>query len=361
MVAWRDRLADVAIAVAVAVAVQIALVAATEPGSRPLTWVGYGLGGLMAVPFLGVRRWPVAVNYLVSAVLLAYFWIGFPGFPPTLVLLAPVYFGAERGKLWLVLPAPVLFFGAALLVSIRKGQTPLELLNGLLPHAALIAVAALLGTLVRTRQALASRRVTEERLRIARELHDTVSHALSTIAVQAGAALQVADRRPDLVREALAAIRSTGRDTLEELRAALGLLRGAGDPVDGSAGLERLANLVDAVRAAGLTVSVRNDAGAPLPSAVDQAAYRIVQEALTNVLRHAGPAATAEVRLLRKSGELMIEVDDDGVGMGADLPVGGHGLAGMRERVAALGGSLQAGPADRGFAVRARLPIGARR
>jgi signal transduction histidine kinase len=351
----------VAIAAAVGVAVQLALQASTEPGSRPLDVFAYGLGVLMAAPFLVVRRRPVAVTYLASAVLLAYFWANYPGFPPTLVLLPAVYFAAEHRRLALVLPAPVLFLGAATMVSVRKGQSALTLLDILLPHLALVAVAGLLGALVRTRQELAERRVTEERLRIARELHDTVSHALSTITVQAGAALHVGD--PDQVRAALTAIRSTGRDTLEELRATLGLLRGSGESAaatDG-AGLDRLGSLVDAVRSAGVNVEVHNDAGEPLPSEVDQAAYRIVQEALTNVLRHAGPEATARVRLRRIAGELMIEVDDDGLGASADLPAGGHGLAGMRERAAALGGSLRAGPGDRGFTVRATLPIGASR
>jgi signal transduction histidine kinase len=214
----------------------------------------------------------------------------------------------------------------------------------------------------RTRQEEERRQASEERLRIARELHDTVAHAIATITVQSGTALHVLDARPDQARDALRAIRTTGQSALSELRATVGVLReeheGAA-PLDRAAGLERLPALLAAVQAAGLAVTV-DTAGdpVPLPSTVDHAGYRILQEALTNVLRHAGPEAAATVRIGYRPGELCLEVLDDGTGDGTGEGGTGHGLDGMRERATALGGTLAAGPrADGGFAVRATLPV----
>ena len=363
---------DVAITLAVGIAIQVAIQTATEPHSRPPGLAGHLLGVAMALPYLVVRRWPVAVNYAVAVILIGYYSARFPGFPPTVPLIVPGYLAAERGQFRAVLPIPVFFMGAASVVGLRAGTSVLDLVNALLPHIALTTVAALLGALVRSRRILATetnerlrlaeverereaeRQVADERVRIARDLHDTLSHAIATMTVQAGGALQVVDARPDLVREALTAIRTTGKDTLDELRATLGVLR-TGDAGEG-AGLDRLPALVAAVRAAGLDVSVDADP-ADLPSTVDQVAYRVLQEALTNVLRHAGPEATATVHVRHSAGGLSIEVVDDGAG-GGGTDKHGHGLRGMRERVVALGGSLEAGPeAGRGFAVRAMIPM----
>jgi signal transduction histidine kinase len=205
------------------------------------------------------------------------------------------------------------------------------------------------------------RRVAHERLRIARELHDTVAHAITTITVQSGTALHLLDARPTLARGALTAIRGTAKTALAEMRATVDLLRG-GDPSvpDRDAGLDRLPELVAAVRAAGLELHLDIDpgTGGRLHGALDHAAYRIVQESLTNVLRHAGPRARAHA-VLRCGQEIVaIEVADDGVGPGS-TPGSGHGLAGMRERAEALGGVVDAGPRPGGgFAVRATLPRG---
>ena len=366
---WRT---DLAITLAVGIAIQVAIQTAAEPHSRAPGAVGHLLGVAMALPYLVVRRWPVAVNYAVAVILVAYYSADFPGFPPTVPLIVPGYLAAERGQFRAVLPIPVFFMGAATFVGLREGSSVLDMVNALLPHIALTTVAALLGALVRGRRILAAetgerlrmaaeerereaqRQVAEERVRIARDLHDTLAHAIATMTVQAGGALQVVDARPDLVREALNAIRATGKDTLDELRATLGVLR-TGDAGEG-AGLDRLPALVEAVRAAGLDVSVDADP-VELSSTVDHAAYRILQEALTNVLRHAGPEATASVHVRQSEGRLNIEVVDDGAG-GEGTHEPGHGLRGMRERVVALGGSLEAGPqAGRGFAVRAMIPV----
>ncbi|WP_330340521.1 sensor histidine kinase [Streptomyces sp. NBC_00557] len=215
----------------------------------------------------------------------------------------------------------------------------------------------------RTREEEARRRVAEERLRIARDLHDVVAHHIALVNVQAGVAAHVMDKRPDQAKEALAHVREAGRAALEELRATVGLLRQSGDPeapTEPAPGLSRLQELADTFRNAGLPVEVaRADQGAELPAAVDLAAYRIVQEALTNVQKHAGTGARAEVSVVRVGTDIEVTVLDDGAGAaGAPGGGGGHGLIGMRERVTALGGTLTTGPRyGGGFRVHAILPL----
>ncbi len=207
----------------------------------------------------------------------------------------------------------------------------------------------------RTRDEAARRKAMEERLRIARELHDSLTHSISVIQVQAGVAQHLARKRGEDVPPALLAIQEAGADAARELRATLSVLRSVRNG-DGS-GLDQLDSLLARARAAGLAVTVTvTGAQRPLPPDVDQAAYRIVQEALTNVSRHAGQAC-ASVRLQYTPDGLTVQVVDDGTGGGARPAGPGLGLIGMRERVSALGGRLQAGPHDGGgFQVRAELP-----
>ncbi|MGZ3098744.1 sensor histidine kinase [Streptomyces sp. H72] len=223
----------------------------------------------------------------------------------------------------------------------------------------------------RTREEEARRRVAEERLRIARDLHDVVAHHIALVNVQAGVAAHVMDKRPDQAKEALAHVRAASRSALDELRATVGLLRQSGDPkapTEPAPGLDRLDELVATFHHAGLHVEVaRADQGTDLPAAVDLAAYRIIQEALTNVQKHAGTRAKAEVSVVRVGPDIEVTVIDDGApgvpgapgapaGTGADG--GGHGLLGMRERVAAVGGTLTTGPRyGGGFRVHAILPV----
>jgi len=216
----------------------------------------------------------------------------------------------------------------------------------------------------RTRDETARRRAVEERLRIARELHDSLTHSISVIQVQAGVAVHLARKRGEDVPPALLAIQEAGADATRELRATLSVLRGQ-DDYDGEdgngdgSGLGQLDGLVARARSAGLPVSVTVTGGQqPLPPDVDQAAYRIVQEALTNVSRHAGQAC-ASVHLHYAPDALTVQVDDDGKGVSATTSTGpGLGLIGMRERVSALGGRLHAGPREGGgFQVRAELPV----
>ncbi|GHE88915.1 two-component sensor histidine kinase [Streptomyces spiralis] len=215
----------------------------------------------------------------------------------------------------------------------------------------------------RTREEEARRRVAEERLRIARDLHDVVAHHIALVNVQAGVAAHVMDKRPDQAKEALAHVREAGRSALNELRATVGLLRQSDDPeapTEPAPGLHRLDELVGTFRSAGLHVEVaRADQGTTLPAAVDLAAFRIVQEALTNVQKHAGGQARAEVSVVRVGPNVEITVLDDGAGGGQDPATGGgHGLLGMRERVTAIGGTLTTGPRyGGGFRVHAILPL----
>jgi len=218
----------------------------------------------------------------------------------------------------------------------------------------------------RTRDEVARRRAVEERLRIARELHDSLTHSISVIQVQAGVAVHLARKRGEEVPPALLAIHEAGADAGRELRATLGVLRSQdedpGDDCDGS-GLGHLDGMVTRARSAGLPVTVTvTGTQRPLPPAVDQAAYRIVQEALTNASRHAGSAdggqASAWVLLQYAKDALTVQVHDDGDGFATTSAGPGLGLMGMRERVSALGGRLHAGPREGGgFQVRAELPV----
>jgi signal transduction histidine kinase len=208
----------------------------------------------------------------------------------------------------------------------------------------------------RTRDEVARRRAVEERLRIARELHDSLTHSISVIQIQAGVAVHLARKRGEDAPPALLAIQEAGADAARELRATLGVLRSE-DNCDGS-GLRQLDSLVARARSAGLPVTLTvTGTLRPLPPDVDQAAYRIVQEALTNVSRHAGQACTT-VHLHYAQDDLTVQVNDDGNGTATTSAGPGLGLLGMRERVSALGGRLHAGQREGGgFQVRAELPV----
>lgn len=215
--------------------------------------------------------------------------------------------------------------------------------------------------LERERDAEARAAVAEERARIAREMHDVVAHSLSVMVVQAEAAEAMLDVDPERARRPLSAVQDTGRSALGELRRMLGVLRErdeAGAPLAPQPGLDGLDELVESIRAAGLLVSVRIDGEPrPLPPGVDLSAYRIVQEGLTNALKHAGPAR-AEVLVRYGDRELELRISDDGRGHDPSSNGGGHGLVGMRERVALYGGELEAGPRHGGgYRLRARLPL----
>jgi signal transduction histidine kinase len=209
----------------------------------------------------------------------------------------------------------------------------------------------------RTREEVARRRAMEERLRIARELHDSLTHTISVIKVQAGVAVHLARKRGEQVPDALLAIQEASGEATRELRTTLGVLRNVEDEPPAN-GLDRLPELVERARSIGLPASVTvTGEQRALPAEVERAAYRIVQEALTNISRHAGPAK-ASIRIDYRGDGLAVQVDDDGLATPARAPVPGVGLLGMRERVSALGGRLRAeARPEGGFTVRAELPV----
>jgi signal transduction histidine kinase len=254
----------------------------------------------------------------------------------------------------------------------QRGHTSLATALGL---AAALTFLLLVAELIRNRNQRAAdtkrrrddelrRRASEERMRMARDLHDVVAHNIAVINVQANTALHLMDRQPERARTALSTINDVSKQALVELRSVLGVLR----DVDGAAprapapGLAQLGDLVDHATAAGLTVRVEEDGQpGPLPADVDMSAYRIIQEALTNTARHSG-GTQATVRLGYNGHGLEVAVDDDGPPPArSPSPAGGsgNGIAGMTERATALGGTLQAGPRPGGgFQVRAWLPLG---
>ncbi len=212
------------------------------------------------------------------------------------------------------------------------------------------------------REAAARRRADEERLRIARELHDVLAHSISVINVQAGVGLALLDQDPEQARTALTTIKAASKEALGEVRQVLDTLRAPGAsgaaPRSPAPGLDRLEELTGQAADAGLAVRVEVEGErTALPPGADLAAFRIVQEALTNVVRHSS-SRNAHVLLHYAPGELELRVDDDGPAAGGEVTGGGNGLVGMRERAAALGGTVAAGPRpDGGFRVRARIPF----
>ncbi|HEY2175175.1 MAG TPA: sensor histidine kinase [Mycobacteriales bacterium] len=352
-----------------------------HPDATPLNAGGYLL--LVAGPaaLLLRRRWPAQVLLTVFAVTFAYRMLGYPAGP---VYLAPAiaYFSAVgAGRRWLARGTLAAAYGAFLWLPPLAGHGSAPSIGLAVGIAAWLLLLATVAEVVRTQRAQgverrrareehSRRRASEERLRIARELHDVLAHNISLINVQAGVALHLLDERPEQGREALLAIKQESKEALQELRSVLGVLRQVDEdaPRSPAPSLLRLDDLTTRASAAGMSVRTEVDgAPQPLPAGVDLAAYRIVQEALTNVTRHAGPA-NAVVRVVYGSDQLTVEVADDGVGRrtafdadsasdsGSDS--GGNGIPGMRERAVALGGRLEAGPrSDGGFRVRATLPL----
>ncbi len=421
--ALRIRPADAGAAVIVAVVVELNVATGSGgAGAQPLNTLAYVYGAILVIPLLWRSRWPLQVLIACSVLLLIYYSVGIRrNISPAPLLSLPLYDAALAGYLAVAIVIPAVYMTIGLFVVGATSHPGLVALVGeFLPSVVVLALAIMLGEVVRSRRALAAetadrlrlaaeereseaaRRVAEERLRIARDLHDTVAHSMATITVQAGSALHVLADDPaggagGRVRDALIAIRETSKSALADMRATLGQLRGGDIDVDAdstrTAGLDRLDALTAAVRAAGAEVTVTVEGSRlPLPPAVDHAAYRILQESLTNVLRHAGPDARAAVHLRYSDAALAIRVSDDGIGTAANDGAagsggpagpgqdsggpgqdsggpgphggsghdsgGGHGLHGMSERAASIGGELSAGPRDGGgFEVAARLPI----
>jgi signal transduction histidine kinase len=351
-----------------------------QPRHRPLDFFGYALllvSSLVLTARRAAPRVTLAVTVLGAS---AYLVTGY-GFGPVLIPLAiAVYTVAAH------LPARRAAVAAGVAAPFLIAHTVLGPYHtdptGILPGVAWIVVPFAIGTAMRLGREAAGREraerarqvAYEERLRVAQEVHDVVGHGLTAITMQADVALHVLDKRPEQAVAALTAISQTSRAALAELRATLNLMRSEAAPDSGpdrgsdsgpdrgpAAGLAQIGALADRVTRAGVPVTLLDGLPTePMPAAVELAAYRIVQESLTNVLRHAGPA-TATVSVRRVGDRLDIEVVDTGRGGPHDLhreASTGHGIAGMRERAVALGGSLRAGPAPAGgYAVSAVLPI----
>lgn len=345
-----------------------------DAGSRPLAPWGLVLV-VVACASLSLRhRYPVAVVAVASTAAMAYYVSGFPDglvILPAMVALVNVVIMGRRLQGWLF---GLGFYSAFHTFEIVVLDQPFA--AHALGNLSWVLLFLISGEVVRKqRETEAARReraeealrvreeelrrlASDERLRLAREVHDVVAHNISLINVQAGTALYLIDAEPGRARDALATIKATSKDTLRELRSTLGVLRAVdeGAPRSPAPGLDRLPELVERSRATGVEVSLAS-AGEPgaLPANVQAAAYRIVQESLTNAVRHAA-AAHIRVGLERDCGGLTVEVTDDGRGVSAEFRPG-NGITGMRERAMLLGGELSAGPRpDGGFRVRARLP-----
>lgn len=321
---------------------------------------------IIAALALALRRLlPVTVLAITTGAVCLYLLGDNPFGPIMLSLMIGVYSVAAHRPLR---PAAIAAAGAAVLL-VGSGLAGNGLgMDAIAPQVAWVAGPLAIGVTVRVgreqvlqnRRDEARRQADAERLRVAQEVHDVVGHGLAAIMMQADIALHVLAKQPEQAEVALTAISRTSRESLDELRATLGAVR-RGDDRDDRApapGLARLDALVERTRAVGVPVAVEV-AGSltSLPAAVDLAAYRIVQESLTNVLRHAG-TATASVHLALTAHDLRVSITD--TGRGGPLPPApdGHGLAGMRERVSALGGTLTAGPRpEGGFTVTANLPV----
>jgi len=381
---WPAWATNALLAVALAV-VMVGVRALEAHGLQHAGWLGYILTVLAALAVAGRRRWPLAVLMGTLALSVIVIAVASPSGAISLPVVITVYALAQLDER-----------RRALLLAVLAGAA-LALTRGLLQYRgwsdartavepALVLAALFLGWAVSSRRAYvaeiearvvqaeltreeeARRQVDAERLRIARELHDVLAHGIATINVQAGVAAHVLHDRPEHAAQALRTIKATSKEALHELRGILGVLRDAEElePREPAPGLGQLDRLIDATSQAGVPTRVTG-AGhrRALPATVDLAAYRIVQESLTNVLRHAGPAS-AVVAICYSEDVMTVSVDDDGRGGTGALAgtnghrpkVAGHGILGMRERAHALGGELQAGPRpDGGFRVSVSLPV----
>jgi signal transduction histidine kinase len=381
---WRalpSTVVDVGVAGVVGAVVDIAIHVADEPDSRSPDLVAYLIGSAIGAVLLARRQRPVAVLFATAVLLFVYYTVGYPGIQPALPLAVALYAGAAAGQLRWSVSVAAFFIAAGVVVGgFRLHDPVLSLLTGTFQNVALLGAVIMLGVTVRSRherladararlaeaerrrEAAAAARVAEERLRIARDVHDIVGHSIAAITIQAGLARDLFDQRPEQAREALDVVAKTARHAMSDLKVTVGGLRA--DQADGNGWLPAptlsdVDKLIEGAESLGLraTLSVTGEQR-PLLGVVELSAYRIVQESLTNVVRHA-KATTARVLIDYGAEELAIEVADDGVGpvTVANRPPG-YGTVGMTERLAALGGRLTTGAGtDGGFVVRAWIPI----
>jgi signal transduction histidine kinase len=368
--------AELGLVLIVAVAIELQVAVAWDPGLDPAGWPGYVMGALMALVLVARKRWPLGVVLAVALLLTIYNLLKQPGFSPVVPMAVPLYNAARAGRLWWAATAAVIAVGTTLGYNLIEDQSAMTAgFSRAVLNAALLVALLLLGETVRSRRALAdemrraaahaalereaeaNRKTTQERLHIARELHDVLAHTLAGAAVQAGVAADTLADDPKTSRIAIEAVRGACREARTELAATLGVLR-AGGPPDRAPmpGINQLAGLFDLVRDAGLRVDLSVEGEqAEVPPTVSLTTFRIVQESLTNVVRHA-QARSVQVSLTYNTADLTLSITDDGIGSPAQ-PQTGFGLIGMRERAAAIGGRFTAGdhPAG-GYQVVAALP-----
>jgi signal transduction histidine kinase len=339
------------------------------PDRRHLDALGFGLMTLACLGVAGRRVWPPGAAAVTAIATALYLAGNYPYGPFLLASVVAVYSLATRLSALTSLAASGVVLALYLAADALSGGLAKAMADGLVWSTAL-AVTWTVGAMVRMRresvgrqrQEEERRRAYEQRLEIAREVHDVVGHGLAVINMQAGVALHVLKRRPEQSQIALEAIQQASKEALEELRRTLGVFRNSEDgevPRRPEPGLDQLEVLLAAIEAGGLRVALeRTGQPRPVPAAIDLAGYRIVQESLTNALRHAGPT-TATVRVTYAARDLELEILNGGrVRWDGSAPRGGHGIAGMRERVAAVGGELEVGPGPAGgFRVLARLPL----
>jgi signal transduction histidine kinase len=339
------------------------LAGARQPGTAAVDAMAYALVTVAVLALVGRRRWPVATMIVTVVAVSAYLLAGYPYGPVMISVVIAAYTLAAELPLRRAAPVAAAAI-AVLLVHLLTGSRDW---TGLLPGASLIAVPFAVGATARLGREQAARAredrirdaAYDTRLQVAQEVHDVVGHGLAAINMQAEIALHVLPKRPEQAEEALTAIARTSKEALDELRATLAVVRSdPSAPRTPGAGLDQLDALVERLGGTGVPIHVhvtgpRRD----LPATVDLAAYRVVQESLTNVLRHAGKAS-ATVRVTYRSDGVAVEVADDGRGPATPVTPG-NGIPGMRTRVEAVGGTFTAGPgAGGGFRVRADLPVG---
>ena len=369
-----EHLADVALAVAVTLV--IALVIATDPAGVP-PLVGIGCAAVFGALLLARRRLPVIVLMVTILLIFAYYAAGFPPIGMVLPAVGALYSVAEMGRTGWGLGCAVVLIAVSSFFRLADAE-PQAALSGysFVTELALAAASLALGAAVRlarearersariaeltaAEEALAAAsRMHAERMRIARDLHDTIGHTLSVASLHAAVASEALD--PEARDTALAEVRGAASEALRELRGTVKVLRAdaAGGPAP-ALGLASREQVLETVRAAGLQVDEQVTVPAErLPRVVDAAAHRILQESVTNVLRHAG-ASRVQVRAELSGGVLDLRIIDDGAA-GRDPSAAAHpgtGITGMRERAELLGGTLTAGPGPGGFTVHARLPV----
>ncbi len=344
--------------------------AALTAEGPPVSVLGVVASVVGCLPLVLRRRLSFAAQApLLTAGIVLVLWQLEPGNTVVLIPIVALAELAARGDRRRSLWTGLAVVPCVVISVLPFADSPAELVNIVVRNFAFCLLALAAGDIVRSRrQAVerlaavreeeALRRIGDERLRIAREVHDVVGHAMVAINVQAGVAAHIIDDDPEQARAALRTIKATSGDALNDLRATVGILRdpAAAAPVAPAPGLRDLDELAAGLRTAGVRVTVEVEDLDRVPAAVHATGYRIVQEALTNVMRHAN-ASTVRVRVTDDEAAVQIEVVDDGTGGGPDAGDGGNGVCGMRERAAALSGTLESGPAEGGgWRVLARLP-----